>query len=48
MQKELTAALPTPVVSYTQPIQMRIEALISGVRATLALKRHNNDLADRL
>jgi cobalt-zinc-cadmium resistance protein CzcA len=44
MQKELTDALPTAVVSYTQPIQMRIEELISGVRATLALKIYSDDL----
>ncbi|MDR6641295.1 cobalt-zinc-cadmium resistance protein CzcA [Luteibacter sp. 1214] len=50
MQEELAEALPTAVVSYTQPIQMRIEELISGVRATLALKIYGADLAtlDRL
>jgi cobalt-zinc-cadmium resistance protein CzcA len=50
MQKELSDALPTAVVSYTQPIQMRIEELISGVRATLALKLYGDDLTalDRL
>lgn len=50
MQKELTDALPTAVVSFTQPIQMRIEELISGVRATLALKLYGDDLStlDRL
>ena len=46
MQKELSAALPTAVVSYTQPIQMRIEELISGVRATLALKLYGEDLGE--
>ncbi|EIL87111.1 efflux RND transporter permease subunit, partial [Rhodanobacter sp. 115] len=46
MQKELSAALPTAVVSYTQPIQMRIEELISGVRATLALKIYGDDLGE--
>jgi cobalt-zinc-cadmium resistance protein CzcA len=46
MQAELGALLPTAVVSYTQPIQMRIEELISGVRATLALKLYGNDLAE--
>ncbi|MBS0569478.1 MAG: efflux RND transporter permease subunit [Proteobacteria bacterium] len=46
MQQELTAALPTAVVSYTQPIQMRIEELISGVRATLALKLYGEDLGE--
>jgi len=50
MQKELSDALPTAVVSFTQPIQMRIEELISGVRATLALKLYGDDLTtlDRL
>jgi cobalt-zinc-cadmium resistance protein CzcA len=46
MQKVLGDALPTAVVSYTQPIQMRIEELISGVRATLALKLYGNDLGE--
>ncbi|HEY9132979.1 MAG TPA: CusA/CzcA family heavy metal efflux RND transporter [Dyella sp.] len=50
MQRELSDALPTAVVSYTQPIQMRVEELISGVRATLALKLYGDDLheLDRL
>ncbi|HEX7815770.1 CusA/CzcA family heavy metal efflux RND transporter [Dyella sp.] len=46
MQAELIDALPTAVVSYTQPIQMRVEELISGVRATLALKLYGQDLAE--
>jgi len=46
MQQELSDALPTAVVSYTQPIQMRIEELISGVRATLALKIYGDDLGE--
>jgi cobalt-zinc-cadmium resistance protein CzcA len=46
MQKELSDALPTAVVGYTQPIQMRIEELISGVRATLALKLYGDDLGE--
>jgi cobalt-zinc-cadmium resistance protein CzcA len=46
MQKVLSDALPTAVVSYTQPIQMRIEELISGVRATLALKIYGDDLGE--
>ncbi len=46
MQTGLSEALPTAVVSYTQPIQMRIEELISGVRATLALKLYGDDLAE--
>ena len=46
MQRALTQSLPTAVVSYTQPIQMRVEELISGVRATLALKLYGEDLAE--
>jgi len=46
LEKELSDALPTAVVSYTQPIQMRIEELISGVRATLALKLYGEDLGE--
>jgi len=46
MQKELSDALPTAVGGYTQPIQMRIEELISGVRATLALKLYGDDLGE--
>ena len=38
MQETLEQALPTVVLGNTQPIQMRVEELISGVRATLALK----------
>lgn len=50
MQKELEQAVPTAVFGATQPIQMRVEELISGVRATLALKLYGEDLAtlDRL
>ncbi|MGD9951528.1 MAG: efflux RND transporter permease subunit [Burkholderiales bacterium] len=50
MQEALEEAVPTVVFSATQPIQMRVEELISGVRATLALKVYGQDLAtlDRL
>ncbi|MFO1303019.1 MAG: CusA/CzcA family heavy metal efflux RND transporter [Burkholderiales bacterium] len=50
MQEALEAAIPTVVVGATQPIQMRVEELISGVRATLALKIYGEDLTtlDRL
>jgi heavy metal efflux system protein len=44
LKAALEAALPTAVVSSTQPIQSRIEELISGVRATLALKIYGDDL----
>jgi len=45
MQEELETALATSVVGATQPIQMRVEELISGVRATLALKVYGPELA---
>lgn len=47
MQEFLETQVQTAVFSATQPIQMRIEELISGVRATLALKVYGEDL-DRL
>ena len=50
MHDALSKAIPTVVFGATQPIQMRVEELISGVRATLALKIYGEDLAtlDRL
>ncbi|MFY9327212.1 MAG: CusA/CzcA family heavy metal efflux RND transporter [Georgfuchsia sp.] len=45
MQEKLEQAIPTAVFAATQPIQMRVEELISGVRATLALKVYGPDLA---
>ncbi|WP_377705523.1 efflux RND transporter permease subunit [Pseudoduganella sp. UC29_71] len=50
MQVALERKAPTAVIAATQPIQMRIEELISGVRATLALKIYGEDLntLDRL
>ena len=50
MQEFMGKAIPTVVLNATQPIQMRIEELISGVRATLALKIYGEDLTtlDRL
>lgn len=45
MQETLEEAIPTVVLAATQPIQMRVEELISGVRATLALKVYGTDLA---
>jgi cobalt-zinc-cadmium resistance protein CzcA len=44
MQEVLEKAIPTSVLGATQPIQMRVEELISGVRATLALKVYGSDL----
>lgn len=50
MQEKLEKEIPTVVLAPTQPIQSRVEELISGVRATLALKLYGPDLAtlDRL
>ena len=50
MQEVLQESQPNVVFSATQPIQMRVEELISGVRATLALKIFGPDLPtlDRL
>lgn len=50
MQERLERTLPASVIGATQPIQMRVEELISGVRATLALKLYGQDLRtlDRL
>lgn len=44
IQEQLEKDVPTAVFSATQPIQMRVEELISGVRATLALKLYGPDL----
>ncbi len=44
MQEFLEEVIQTAVFSATQPIQMRVEELISGVRATLALKVYGEDL----
>jgi cobalt-zinc-cadmium resistance protein CzcA len=44
MQETLERVVPNVVPGYTQPIQMRVEELISGVRATLALKLYGEDL----
>jgi cobalt-zinc-cadmium resistance protein CzcA len=46
MQEALEKVVPNVVPGYTQPIQMRVEELISGVRATLALKLYGEDLGE--
>jgi heavy metal efflux system protein len=50
MKERIEHEIPTVVVAATQPIQSRVEELISGVRATLALKLYGDNLAtlDRL
>ena len=50
MREELEVVVPTAVIAFTHPIQMRVEELISGVRATLAAKIYGEDLTvlDRL
>lgn len=44
MQDKISEDVPTVVIGATQPIQMRVEELISGVRATLALKVYGQNL----
>ena len=46
MREELETVVPTAVVAFTQPIQMRVEELISGVRATLAAKIYGEELEE--
>ncbi len=50
MQEAMEKVVPTAVIGASQPIQSRVEELISGVRATLALKLYGEDLntLDRL
>jgi heavy metal efflux system protein len=45
MRAEIEKVAPTTVIGFTQPIQMRVEELISGVRATLAVKVYGPELA---
>ena len=44
MQEHLERALPTSVIDATQPIQMRVKELISGVKASLTVKLYGRDL----
>jgi heavy metal efflux system protein len=46
MREELARVVPTAVIAFTQPIQMRVEELISGVRATLAAKIYGEELTE--
>ena len=46
MRETLEAVAPTAVIAFTQPIQMRVEELISGVRAALAAKIYGEDLEE--
>lgn len=46
MRETLEQTVPTAVIAFTQPIQMRVEELISGVRATLAAKLYGEDLGE--
>ncbi|HKF95059.1 MAG TPA: CusA/CzcA family heavy metal efflux RND transporter, partial [Gammaproteobacteria bacterium] len=45
MQKRLEQKIPTSLIASSQPIQSRVDEIISGVRATLALKLYGQDLA---
>jgi len=46
MRERIEAVVPTAVIAFTQPIQMRVEELISGVRATLAAKIYGPELGE--
>lgn len=46
MREALEKALPTVVVSMGQPIQNRVDELVSGVRAPLALRLYGEDLGE--
>jgi cobalt-zinc-cadmium resistance protein CzcA len=46
MREKLEETVPTAVIAFTQPIQSRVEELISGVRATLAAKLYGEDLGE--
>jgi cobalt-zinc-cadmium resistance protein CzcA len=46
MRETLEEVAPTAVIAFTQPIQMRVEELISGVRATLAAKLYGPELGE--
>lgn len=41
----LTATMPGTIFSYSQPIELRVSELISGVRSDVALKIYGDDLA---
>lgn len=46
MQSQLEQALPTALVATGQPIQTRVDELISGIKAPLSLKIYGEDLAE--
>ncbi len=46
MRERIEETVPTAVIAFTQPIQMRVEELISGVRATLAAKIYGPELGE--
>lgn len=46
MKETIERVVPNVVPGFTQPIQMRVEEMISGVRATLALKLYGEDLKE--
>ncbi len=45
MREQLEKAVPTVLFSFGQPIQMRVDELISGIRAAFAVKIYGEDLA---
>jgi heavy metal efflux system protein len=45
MQKALRDALPGVAFGFSQPIEMRMNELVSGVRSDVAVKVYGPDLA---
>jgi heavy metal efflux system protein len=46
MEERLATRVPGVATSFTQPVQMRLDELISGVRADLAIKVFGDDVDD--
>ncbi len=44
MDKTLQEKVPAAIFSYSQPIQLRVQELISGVRSDVAIKIYGDDL----
>ena len=44
MSKALEERVPSVIVSFSQPIELRVAELISGVRSDVAIKLYGDDL----
>jgi cobalt-zinc-cadmium resistance protein CzcA len=45
MNEELSESVPGAIFSFSQPIELRVQELISGVRSDVAVKIYGDDLA---